>query len=70
VPFFPEARAIFERRRGRLPLKNNKDVNQYLKIIASEFSLSLADLTTRTAAAPSLSAGVILLVYAVMWWPP
>ena len=45
VPFFPEARAIFERRRGRLPLKNNKDTNGYLKIIAAELSLTLADLT-------------------------
>ncbi|MGI4738070.1 MAG: hypothetical protein ACRYG7_23110 [Janthinobacterium lividum] len=45
VPFFPEARAIFERRRGRLPVKNNKDTNGYLKIIATELRLSLADLT-------------------------
>ncbi|WP_162549669.1 hypothetical protein [Hymenobacter nivis] len=45
VPFFPEARAIFERRRGRLPVKNNKDVNAYLKIIAAELSLGLPDLT-------------------------
>jgi hypothetical protein len=45
VPFFPEARAIFERRRGRLPVRQNSDVNKTLKEIAAELGLSLIDLT-------------------------
>ncbi|MGY3091064.1 hypothetical protein ACVWYF_004128 [Hymenobacter sp. UYAg731] len=45
VPFFPEARAIFERRRGRLPVRQNSDVNKTLKEIAVELRFSLSDLT-------------------------
>lgn len=44
VPFFPEARAIFERRRGRLPIRNGQKVNEFLKVIAQELNLSLPDL--------------------------
>jgi hypothetical protein len=41
VPFFPEARAIFERRRGRLPVKDNRLTNSQLKEISTELDLSL-----------------------------
>jgi len=41
VPFFPEARAIFERRRGVLPAQVNSNVNRFLKIISQELGLSL-----------------------------
>jgi hypothetical protein len=41
VPFFPEARAIFERRRGRLPIKDNRLTNAQLKEISKELDLSL-----------------------------
>lgn len=42
VPFFPEVRLIFERRRGQLPIRHNSDVNASLKEISAELGLSLA----------------------------
>lgn len=70
VPFFPEARAIFERRRGRLPVRQNSDVNRTLKEIAAELRLSLPDLTFKdsrsTFAQRWRDAGVAGAVVAAM----
>lgn len=50
VPLFPEARQIlYERRRGRLPVKANSIINKQLKIICELLGLSLPDLTHKDA---------------------
>lgn len=49
VQLFDEAAGILARRRGRLPVRLNANVNRFLKHIAQELALGLPDLTFKDA---------------------